>query len=297
MKHRFPCLLLQSTLARLVAVTCLLALATICAPRQVLAVQHDMAQAEALALKAGALFKAGVFGKAADLYLKAFALSNRPLMIYNAARALEQDSQWEEARALFLHYLRLDGVPEDARAEASRRVAAIEARAKVPSAETPVPTPAQPLAEAPRPVAVQPQDVADKPLLRDKPDPANSVATPGLTHGHAVENGGGFPTGKTVAASVLLVGALGCYLAARSDIADALAIDVATDADKRRYLDLTDKGQQWRGTAVGLATAGAVVAVWALVDGAQNPGKPAMRAAKSWQVLPNSRGAVVAWRW
>jgi tetratricopeptide (TPR) repeat protein len=268
--HRF-----RTFALRLALVACL----PVVSARPGFAVEHDLSQAEAIAVKAGALFKAGLFAKAADLYLQAFALSGRPLMVYNAARATEEAGRLDEARALFLHYLSLDGTPETTKAEARRRVAAIEARA-----------PKQPVVVAPRPVT---PEVAPVPKL-PPPEPVLHPGEPVVHAQHPPEptQKAPFPVGKTVTSAVLLAGALGTYLVARQNVADALAIDVQTEADKRRYLDLGNAAQLWRGAAVGLGVVGAGLAIWALVDGSRKVPPEA-----AWQVTPDGLGLRLARRW
>lgn len=275
---------LCSSALRVVLATCLICVG-IQAPAH--AVERDLPQAEAMAVKAGALFKAGLFAKAADLYLQAFALSGRPLMVYNAARATEEDGRLDEARALFLHYLRLEGTPEATKAEARRRVAAIESRKPQPAPPVPPPQKAEPVPERhaseERAVPAEPRERTrfqpGEPDVVTRREPRQMQKAP-------------FPVGKTVAAGVLLAGALGAYLVARQDVADALAIDVQTEADKRRYLDLGDTAQLWRGAAVGLGVVGAGLAIWALVDGNRT-----VPADSAWQVAPDGMGLRLARRW
>jgi outer membrane lipoprotein-sorting protein len=61
----------------------------------------DLKKAEAKAEEAKAYFKSQLFAEAADAFMEAFAISKRPDMMYNAARAQEEGKLYAKALALF----------------------------------------------------------------------------------------------------------------------------------------------------------------------------------------------------
>lgn len=189
--------------------------------------RQDLTAAEAMATKGAAYFKSGVYGQAVDAFMQAFTLSGRPLMMYNAARAHEEAGQLAEARALFLRYVGLEGVPADARAEAQQRIANLEARMRANGTTT------------------------------------TGAAAPASV---AAEAGGGWPLWRVVGAGALGAGAVATYLIARGATEDANAIDVRSEADKKAYLEHADTARTWRGVSIGLAVGGVAMATWAVVD-------------------------------
>ena len=100
-----------------------------------------MRQAEALATEAKVFFKAGLFEKASMKFMEAYALSKRPSLLYNAARAYEEGRHNREAVALFKAYRVLPDVTDHGRADADARIArmegelAVEAKAAALKAE------------------------------------------------------------------------------------------------------------------------------------------------------------------
>ncbi len=89
---------------------------------------EEKARAEATAMQAKFKFKAGHFGEAAQLFLRAFAVSRAPALLYNAARAFEEAGSLKEARAAFEQYLEQPGLSAAGRKDARAKVAALTAR-------------------------------------------------------------------------------------------------------------------------------------------------------------------------
>jgi hypothetical protein len=84
--------------------------------------QLDRATAKATAGKA--FFKDGLYKKAADEYMEAYAISKRPALMYNAARAYEEGQMAAEAVAVFKMYEELETATSQGRDDArDRRVA------------------------------------------------------------------------------------------------------------------------------------------------------------------------------
>ena len=87
----------------------------------------ELRRAEALATEARAFFKGGVFRDAASKFMEAFALSKRPSLVYNAARAYEEAKALNKARALFKLYLSLGSVDASGQKAAETHLKSIEA--------------------------------------------------------------------------------------------------------------------------------------------------------------------------
>lgn len=243
-------------------------------------------QAEALAQKATAFFKGGLFERAADLYMQAFALSQLPLMVYNAARAYEEAGKLREAKALFAHFLRLPGGAPDVRTEAARRRMALDSAIEAPGALPVKPAPTQP--EPPRAKAA-PGRTPARPAPA-APQPTVEVPAPSPP----------FPVWQAVSAGVAGAAAVGCYLVAAQRVAEARALFVTTEADKQAYLALADESASWQAAAIGLGVAAGALAVWTVVELARRPGSgKAARggAARTSRCAPtvHEGGAGVAW--
>ncbi len=67
----------------------------------------ELRRAEALATEARMFFKSKLYKDAALQFMEAFALSQRPALVYNAARAYEEADMLDKSIALFGHYQRL----------------------------------------------------------------------------------------------------------------------------------------------------------------------------------------------
>ncbi len=136
-----------------------------------------IAAAEAKATEAKAFFKAGLFPRAAERFMEAYALSKRPALVYNAARAYEEGQLRAEAIALFKLYEGLQDASAEGRKEARERRERLESElAKIAGKDKPVGDP-------------------DKPAPAPTPGSAPAWRTPvvvgGLTLGAAVAIGGG----------------------------------------------------------------------------------------------------------
>ncbi len=86
----------------------------------------DLRKAEAAATEAKVFFKAGLFDKASGKFMEAYAISKRPSLMYNAARAYEEGLNFREAVALLKHYRDLPDVGIDGKRDADERIARME---------------------------------------------------------------------------------------------------------------------------------------------------------------------------
>lgn len=119
---------LRKPIAALLAVFLLVVPAT-----PAIAAQPDAAAlsaAEAKATEAKAFFKAGLFPRAAERFMEAYALSKRPALVYNAARAYEEGGLRAEAIALFKLYEGLADASTEGKKEARERRERLEGEAQ-----------------------------------------------------------------------------------------------------------------------------------------------------------------------
>lgn len=82
----------------------------------------DLERAEAKAIEAKAFFKSGLFARAADGFMQAYAISHRSEMMFNAARSYEEAQMPAESIALFEQYVKLPDTTEDGRRDAGQRI-------------------------------------------------------------------------------------------------------------------------------------------------------------------------------
>lgn len=103
-------------------------------------------RATAKAIKAQALFKSGLFIKAAEAFLEAYAIAPKATMLFNAARAYEEAAALDEAIALYQRYLTLKDADADGRADATKRLAELTHRRR--AADDPPPAATEPVVQA-----------------------------------------------------------------------------------------------------------------------------------------------------
>lgn len=82
-------------------------------------------QANKLNDEAKAAFRAGLWDRAAELFLQVYDLAKIPTAVYNAARAREQSGKLAEAKALFELFLSIEKSPAG-QEDGKKRVAAID---------------------------------------------------------------------------------------------------------------------------------------------------------------------------
>lgn len=265
-------------------------------------------EGEALATRAKAMFRAGQFAEAAELYLLAYARTRRPLMLYNAARATEQAGNAVEARALFLEYVRLDGVGNGERQEAQARADALASKA-APAKTNPAQTnpaqtnPAKPAASTappadPSPVRDPASDPTSDPTREPsrnptrESDPAEKSAlrrTAPVRSGEVSER----PprTWPIVGASVFGLAAVGAWFYASNQAHNANLMNVNDYFSKQAYLTQADSARTWQLTAIGLGAAASGMAIWAVAVGGS-------KAAPAKLVLiPDFSGATLVATW
>jgi tetratricopeptide (TPR) repeat protein len=249
------------------------------APRLALAApnKEDVTRAEAKAMEAKFAFKAEKYADAARLFLEAYAIVRRPALLFNAARAWEEAKRYREAKVAFEQYLELPDVSADGKADARRRVAALEgliaaeARAQTPSPPPPTPTPPPTPRPSPSPSPTPPPP---------SPAPAATtasaqIATPPAPAGPArwlswtLLGGGGL---------LALLGAASLGNA-KQMAEDANAMDFGADDAKSDYNARFDQAESVQTGGIVLLAVGAGLAGWGAWRLWGPSGRPAPQAA------------------
>ncbi len=208
----------------------------------------DLERAEAAATEAKALFKNKLYVEAAPLFMKAYAISKRPPLVYNAARAYEEAGKLKRAESLFLMYRDLPGVDADGKMDVEMRLVALRKAIKAKAAA----------GHNARPGDGKPGD--------GKPAQESASSVPWLQVG---------------VAGVGLAAAAGAYLYSRS-IADGLDLaDVNNDDDMAAYASDRDAAYLWRNVAIGAAVVGVGAGIWAALSFGDDP-----KRTTTWWISP-----------
>lgn len=158
----------------------------------------EVRQAEVVAAQAKQAFRDGQFEYAARLFMKAYAISKQPALLYNAARAYEEAGKPGDATSLFRLYATVSDDP-DGIADAWARIRRLEGkgepagpdRGKPSSPERSKPdsveskpassAPAEPTPPDDKPAASKPNE----PTKADKETPASAPSLQGPENGRA----------------------------------------------------------------------------------------------------------------
>lgn len=237
---------------------CLAATTALCPPAWAAPpAASEVKLAEAKALEAKAYFKNGLFREAADTFMEAYALSKAPDMMYNAARAYEQATMYERAKALFETYLGLDGVTDDGKRDAEARIQGCQAHIAERAARD-RPDPARLAPDSPgsaKPAPVSAPVGAPAPVAKPAPAPAatTALAVPGpdRTAWILVSSG-----------AAALVGAGALYGWAYVKAANATQAEIDSADAIHHYNSEFNKAQLIRWSAVGAGALGAVALGW-----------------------------------
>lgn len=262
---------------------CLLAACLQAAPRSAWAApsSSDLKVAQAKAVEAKAYYGRGLYKEAADTFMEAYALSQAPDMMYNAARAYEMGKLPERARALYETYLGLTGVSDDGKKEAKARIAAIAAQldAKVapPQPEPPKAEPVRP--DPPRPAPALPVPVEPAKPVSVKVDPprnatptAAAVDAEPASHAHWWWAGG---------AGLALLISLGMYNNGVAKAEAANAMDFGQPDAVTHYNKAFDQAETDRAGAVLMLAVGLGLGGWAAHKWMSRSEKP-RKAARLW---------------
>ncbi len=241
-----------------------------------------MRQAEALATEAKVFFKAKLHEKAALRFMEAYAISRRPSLMFNAARAYEEAGALREAHALFVEYRKLPDVNDAGRQDADARIARLEADMR--ATDERAKTTATPKVESKVVVKVEPKIA--RPVEPQMPLHVDGRVPP-------PKSAPSLPIAKLAGAGGLLAFSLTAYLVARHDADLARATVVRDSADVEVYLGHASDAQTWRYVAVGSLAGGLALGGWAAYDvwrgGATAEPRP------SWRLVPDRGGGQLVW--
>ena len=132
------------TISRHVSLVCIVAFAHVATPALAAPPPPAIDQAESIAQTAARRFKERQFVIAGELFLRAYGLTPRPALLFNAARSYEEAGDNAKALELFRDYAK---IADDAggRADAQVRIGLLEKAApKTASAPQPVEPPSKP---------------------------------------------------------------------------------------------------------------------------------------------------------
>ncbi len=251
--------------------------------------KEDLERAEAKAMEAKFKFKAGEHEAAARLFLEAFAISRRPALVFNAARAFEDAGRLREAKAAFEQYLTLAGVSEGGRAEARSHIETlttrIDAATRAAKAEPAAAAPQPPLTTGTPAMAASPA-MAVSPAATTPATSTTPVATTAAKTARTgpVSNGdktwlnwGLFGGGSGLA----LLGVL-TYAGAVQKAEAANTMDFAKPGAKVSYSAAFDAAESSRDGAVFIGLVGAGLAAWGGYRLFGSPEPSPTRAAGLW---------------
>lgn len=265
--------------------------------------KEDIARAEAKALEAKFAFKAGKFETAAKLFLEAFAISRRPALIFNAARAWEEAGRLGEAKVAFEQYLELPDVSAAGKKDARARIAALEGRIAAADAKAAAEKAAADKAAAEKEAAdkaAAEQAAADEAAKRKTASAASGEgnnAGDGASMQVATPAAGGrnawVSYGLLGGGGVLILLSAVSWAGAVSRVEAANAMDFGQDDAVAKYNEEITASETARNGAVFFAAIGAGLAGWGawrlwIADDA--PARTALWGAPT--LLPTATGTV-----
>lgn len=218
----------------------------------------DLERAEAKAIEAKVFFKSGLYAEAATGFMQAFAISRRPDMMFNAARAYEEAGMAAQAIALFEQYQQLADAPAEGKKDATARIAQQNGvlHARRSAAAAPIEGTGTPAAKtAPIPPAPAPVPVAA--AKSTTPAPAPTVATapparPSKAWSITLVAGGG---------TLVLVG-LFSWSAAVDQINTSNKMDFAAANAETTYKNNVQQAKNTRNFGIGSTLVGVGLAAW-----------------------------------
>lgn len=222
----------------------------------------ELSRAEAKALEAKAYYKNKLFQEAATGFMEAFAISGKPDMMFNAARAYEEAGQNARAIALYEQYITLKNVPDDGKKEAQGHIDKLRKMMADPTApEEKKPEAEKKPSEAKAPVTAEAeQNPADSP--NQPPAKPMVVAVTQKPAAPADDRSRVLSWTLLIGGGLLTLGGLGNTVGGASDANTANNMDFSvTDAAavyKANYAAASSK----RNTGLFSALLGAGLATW-----------------------------------
>ncbi len=269
--------------------------------------KEEAAKAEATALDAKFKFKAGKYDAAAPLFLQAFALSRKPALLYNAARAYEEAGKHAEARVAFEQYLSQPDLTDGGRKDANTHIQQLdlkiaaankarEEKAKANAQAEKKQATEQRAAQRRREEAKQAIEVRQSAV--PSPEPTTASRSKWVTYG------------VSASAALFLLAAMANQMTAVTQMKDANTMSFQVQnkleptqviAKKKQYDDKVSNAQQLQGNALMSAAVGLAFSGWAAYrlltpdpGLATKAATSSLRLAPSWSL--NARGSSAALR-
>ncbi len=211
--------------------------------------------AEALATEAKALFRNKAFAASARQFMEAYATIKRAALVYNAARAREEQGALKRAESLFLMYLDLRDASAPGKADARKHLASIRARLAAQ-------------ATAPRRPARPPAEPATAPGTQPAAGVRSDVHV-------------GAPAWPLWLSGGLLMAAGATYGVAVATSPGADLSGVTSPSLAEGYRSDRDRSRTLRGVAVALGVGAAGLGAWALWQRLRAP-STSPRPAAAW---------------
>lgn len=225
-------------------------------------------------MEAKALFQNKAFADAARLFMEAFATVKRATLVYNAARARQEQGAFKRAESLFLMYLTLPDAPEQGKTDARSHLKVVRERLAAGAAP-------------PKPAA------SSTGLVGTSKTHPPSTAPPGTAPPPAVSRSPA-PSARwpAVAAGALGLVALGTYGWAWAIASDLDVKTVHSTKSASDYRANRDSANTLRAVSVGAAVLAVGAGAWAAMRYLRAPNGE--RSAISPLLGPRRVG--VAWR-
>ncbi|MCO4761226.1 MAG: hypothetical protein KC502_06965 [Myxococcales bacterium] len=248
-------------------------------PPAAAATPAEMRKAEALATEAKVFFRSKLYKDAALQFMEAFALSQAPSLVYNAARAYEEGKYNKKAIALFRHYLSLPGVDAAGKMAAKKHLTSIEMRVKQAAATAK----ARDAAVARR-LATDKKKRAAQLAARQAAArrTAEAKRRKALLAQRRIDP---WWAGTSVGVLVLSGAAYGVAWNLASEMSSNEVVD---QASKKRYLTNRDSAVAWRSLAIGAGVIGVGLSAWTAWQWWQSGlPKPAKKKAQALWLAPS----------
>lgn len=257
---------------------------TLSAPQESIAQsKKDLERAEARATEGKAYFKGKLFGEAAEAFMDAYAIVKKPALVYNAARAREENKEHKKALALFSMYTTLAGVDDAGRAAAKKKMATLSGViAKAEAADK----------ERQLAAARAARDRALEKRARDARQRRNAATKSGQNSSLTVAKApAAFPLWRSISAGVIGLFGVASQVNALSYAEDARLENLTASSKPRDVKAARDAAQLWQGIALGSGVVAAGLLGWAGYDYfiAKKPTQGRLRAM--W-VAPQRDGVV-----
>ena len=207
-------------------------------------------------------FGKGQFGKAAELFEKAYEITKDPVLLYNIGEANEKAGNGKQAVRFYGRYVQEQPSATD-RPEVEKRIAQLREKYKLPADAANPQSPAETAPPPANPPAAQPEKA---------PTPATTESAPVgiLDEDHPSRTKVAAWVGVAATVALLTAGAI-CGLVAQSRSDEISRREIAVNADgtppkfdaatESQFSDLRSEGKAYDAAGIALLTGAGVVAV------------------------------------